>query len=111
MSISREENALDAMDALLEDARFTEMWQVRDFVRAVVLDELDCNEAIVRVFGESRAQRRRAETAEERVEVLEAALKSADEWMSCVDDHLRDGQAFKLDRAMIRAALQPATDT
>lgn len=52
MRISREENALDAMDALLEDTRFTEMWQVRDFVRAVVLDELDSNEAIVRVFGE-----------------------------------------------------------
>lgn len=38
-----------------------------------------------------------------------AALRSADEWMSCVEGHLRDGKPFKRDREMIRAAITEAT--
>ncbi|PDT86526.1 hypothetical protein [Sinorhizobium sp. BJ1] len=39
------------------------------------------------------------------IERLRKALQCADEWMSCVEGHLRDGQTFKRDREMIRAAL------
>jgi hypothetical protein len=37
------------------------------------------------------------------------ALRSADEWMSCVNPALMDGAPFKLDREKIRAAIAKAT--
>lgn len=46
MPRSFEDNCISAMRALAHDERFTEMWQVHDFVRAVVTDERDADEAI-----------------------------------------------------------------
>lgn len=47
----------------------------------------------------------------ELVRMLTEALRSADEWMSCVEGQLRDGQTFKRDREAIRAALRKASES
>lgn len=39
---------------------------------------------------------------------LVAALELADEWLSCVEDHLQDSPQFKQDREQINAALAKA---
>ena len=41
----------------------------------------------------------------EELRALVWALKCADEWMSCVEGHLRDSYTFKRDREAIRALL------
>ncbi|WP_457586179.1 hypothetical protein [Ensifer canadensis] len=43
--------------------------------------------------------------AEAVIERLTNALRSADEWMSCVDGHLQSGEPFRRDREAIRSAL------
>lgn len=44
------------------------------------------------------------------IERLTEALRSADEWMSCVEYHLQNGSPFKRDREEIRAALAAQGD-
>lgn len=41
----------EAMRALLEDNRFTEIWQARDYISAVLLRGEDRDEALRSVFG------------------------------------------------------------
>lgn len=37
---------------------------------------------------------------------MEVALRLADDWLACVEPHLRDSDAFKRDYGVIRAALE-----
>lgn len=48
---------------------------------------------------------RQRDEAEAREAVLVDSLKAADEWLSCVEPHLRDGATFKRDVSTIRAVM------